>query len=668
MRDHAQFIVLIVALCLAACSSNETSSPADLVLDNAWIYTADGSRSIAEAVAIRDGIIVFVGSSAGAAKFIGDDTAVRDMGGAMLMPGIHDMHIHALGTVEPDSCDLRSEPRSLEQLVPVLKQCLVDYKLDQGAWLIVLQWAFSRGNEPSADLPHMRAALDAVSTEHPIILYGDDGHHAAANSLAMSLASSGRGENVPINAATLETEYAYYKPMIEVGPEGEPTGGIHEDARSLLRGSWFVDMLGMSGDLDEMLSRVAPRIAASGITSLQDAIVTPDTLAAYARLEERGEMTFRFRAAMVEPPHESIEGIDEHLAMLAELRQRYAAYKYIDANGVKLFADAVLEGNPMTSPPTMPVAAVLGSFRQPIFGGSVEDGTFDIIGYVDQDRETCRTVQSRPGDFASAERIATFVEEYGFYPQQCLRRSGVLEHDEEFIRAYIRKATEAGFNVHVHALSDRGVRIAVDELGKVKPIADRNGTTQSLAHVQLAHPDDQRRIGEFGISVVFTFVWATPGIAYEMMVVPFIEEVAGVDDLYNPDFYYMQNVYPAKSIQDAGGILVHGSDAPVGSRDPMPFASLQQAVYRSDGEVVLNESQRIDIHSAIEAFTINGARLMGHDESVGSIEVGKRADIIALSRNIVDLAESGRPEEISATTVTLTVFDGRVVHETAAGR
>ena len=244
-----------------------------------------------------------------------------------------------------------------------------------------------------------------------------------------------------------------------------------------------------------------------------------------------------------------------------------------------------------------------------------------------------------------------------------MKHSGVLEHEEDFIRAYIRKATEAGFHVHVHALADKGVYVAVDELAKVKEVADANGTSQSLAHVQLAHPDDQKRIGELGISVVFTFVWATPGLPYDMMVIPFIDEVEGVDDLYDPDGYYLQNVYPAKSIQDYGGNVVNGSDAPVGSRDPMPFVSLQQAVYRSNGEVVYNEAQRLDIHSAIAAFTINGARLFGHDDEVGSIEVGKKADVIALDRNIVELAEAGRVDEIGETQVTLTVFDGRLVFD-----
>jgi len=95
----------------------------------------------------------------------------------------------------------------------------------------------------------------------------------------------------------------------------------------------------------------------------------------------------------------------------------------------------------------------------------------------------------------------------------------------------------------------------------------------------------------------------------------------------------------------------------------MPFVSLAQSIYRSNGETVLNEKERIDIHSAIAAFTINGARLFGHEEKLGSIEVGKIADIIVLDQNIVELAERGEPENIVKTKVAMTIFDGNVVFE-----
>ena len=652
----------VTFILLTACVPGEEPAPADLVLTNGYIYTVDEARTVAEAVAVRGNRIVFVGSSADVATYVGDGTALRDLAGAMVMPGIHDMHVHALGTIESDLCDLNSAALSLEEMVPVLQGCLEEYEVAPGEWLIVHQWAFSSGNQPSAELPNIRAALDAVSTKHPIFLWGDDGHHGAANSAAFAQARNEAGEVVGINAATLSSDFAAFRPMIAVDAAGEPAGGISEDARGLLRPDPLADMVGMGGDAADKMPRVAARMAQSGITSLQDAIVTPATLAMYNWLEASGGMTFRFRAAMAEPPTEHIEAIDAHLESLKALRDQYKDSAFIRADEVKLFADGVLEGNPLTNPPTMPVAATLANFKQPIFGGSIDDGSFDIVGYVDPDGESCKSVRADPDAYDGIERITAFESGHGFFPQQCIATSGVLEHEEAFIRAYIRKATEAGFHVHVHALSDKAVRIATDEFAKVKGVADKTGLTQSLAHVQLAHPDDQKRIGELGISVVFTFVWITPSTQYELMVAPFIDEVAGVTDLYNMDHYYMQNVYPAKSIQEYGGILVNGSDAPVGSRDPMPFASLQQALYRSDGDVVLNEAERIDVHSAIAAFTINGARLMTHDDRLGSIETGKIADLIVLSQNIVELAEKGEIHKIGDTEVTTTIFDGKVVY------
>ncbi|MDH5501087.1 MAG: amidohydrolase family protein, partial [Gammaproteobacteria bacterium] len=495
---------------------------------------------------------------------------------------------------------------------------------------------------------------------------GDDGHHGAANSVAFANARNGQGDVVGISAATLETDFAEFKPMIAVDARGEPTGGVNEDARMLIRPNFFEDMLGMGGAAENTMPRVAAKLAANGITSIQDAIVSPESLAAYEWLQESGQMTFRLKAAMIEPESESIDAIDAHLAFLKELRAKHEGSELIRVNAVKLFADGVLEGNPLSSPPTLPVAAMLENFKQPIFGGNIDDGTFGIKGYVDQGRDVCKSVQADPKSFSTADRVGEFESEYGFYPQQCIPTSGILEHDEAFIRAYIRKATEAGFHVHVHALSDKAVRIAVDEFGKVKDIADKQNLTQSLAHVQIAHPDDQKRIGELGVSVVFTFVWTTPSIQYEMMVAPFIDELSGTEDLYNLDNYYMKNVYPAKSIQQFGGVLVNGSDAPVGSRDPMPFASLQQSIYRSNGENVMNAEERIDIHSAIAAFTRNGAKLFGHADRLGTIETGKVADIIAINQNLVELADSGEVSRIGETEVLLTVFNGKVVYPQAA--
>ncbi len=665
-------VICCFSLLLTACSKTEevaqTLPQADLILTHGYVYTVDGQRSVAQAVATQGEQIIFVGSNEEAMAFAGAETEVRDLQGAMVLPGFHDMHIHALGTVPPEMCDLNSQGYSLESLVPVLQACIEKYQLPAGEFLIVLQWNFSEGNQPSAALPNMRAALDAVSTEHPVFLWGNDGHHGAANSAAFALAKNEQGNVVGFSAETLAGELAAYRPMVAVDENGQPSGGINESARGLIRPDFFADFLGSSSSPESIMPKVAKALAASGITSIQDAWVSPEVLESYAWLEQNGLMTFRLRAAMGGPNGNKLEDIAPHLAMLKKLRERFADSELIEANAVKLFADAVLEGNPLSTPPTLPVAAMLNGYKQPIFKGSIEDGNFEIAGYVDQDSELCQSVQARPDDFTARDVLQAFAADHGYYPQQCIPYAGILEHPEEYIRSYIQQATEAGFNVHVHALADKGVRITVDEFARVKALADQLGVNQSIAHAQVVHPDDQKRIGELGIFTVFTLVWAASGLEYEMSVAPFIDEMQGVADLYNPDHYYIQNVYPAHSILQAGGPLVHGSDAPVGTRNPIPLLNLQMAISRGandEGQVALNPNEAIDVHQAIAALTINGAKLFQHDDKLGSIETGKTADLVVLDQNIVELAESGQVQLIGKTAVTLTVFNGKVVYDAA---
>ncbi len=645
-----------------------TNEHADIILTNAYVYTVDANRSIQQAVAIRDNEIIYVGNEQDAGNFRGDHTEVRDLGGRMLMPGLHDMHIHATGIVEPDMCDFNSEAKSLEAMVPLLQDCIEKYQIAEGEWLVVLQWAFSRGNRPSERLPTLRAALDAASDKHPIIMWGDDGHHAAVNSLALAGAKDKQGKVVGMNKDTISTVFADYRELIAVDETGEPNGGLSENARMLVRDNFMEDMLGLYATPDTMMPGVAEKLARNGITSIQDPYTGTTLAEYYAWLAASGQMTFRLRTAFFEFAADShkqagLAQIPEHVAQFKAEREKLKQYKLIQPNAVKLFADAVLEGNPFAQPPTLPVAAILGEFKQPVF--SIDPGaeTIEVSGYVDLDSELCTEVRNQSEHHSKEAVIRKFTDQHGYHPAQCTRGSGVLEHSETFIHEYVRQMTDAGFHVHIHALSDKGVRVATKAFAAVKQTADAKGLTQSITHVQLAHPDDVKRIGELGIYVAFTYIWAIPGLEYDVMVAPFIDEVTGVADLYNPEHYYMQNIFPVKSVMDAGGILTWGSDAPVSTRDPIPFPSMQAAVTRKAEGRVMNADQVISIHDAITAYTINGARLMGHENKLGSIEVGKTADLIVLNQNVVELAEQGQADSIAETLVDMTIFDGKIVYE-----
>ena len=642
--------------------------PADLLLTNAYVYTVDDSRTVAEAVAIRGNEIVHVGSNDETGRFIGSNTKVFDLDGRMLMPGLHDMHIHATGVVEPDMCDFKGDAKSLEEMAPFLQGCIEDYQVAEGDWLVVLQWPFSSGNQPSDRLKTIRAALDAASDKHPIILWGDDGHHAAVNSLALAQARDKNGNVVGINRETIETVFADFREMIAVDEAGEPSGVLSEGVRLVVRPDFIEDLLGLHSPAEDMMPAVARKLAASGITSIQDPYTVPELLEYYDWLEKSGLMTFRMRTAFFRHPDDAHNAADlaqipAYVEQFKAQREKLKNSKLIEPNAVKLFADAVLEGNPFATPPTLPVAAILGDFKQPVFSIDTGTGTVEVSGYVDLDGTACTEARNHPDRYGKPGMIRMFTDKHGYHPAQCIKSSGILEHTEEYIKEYVRQMTVAGFHVHIHALSDRGVRAAVDAFSEVKQDANAKGLTQSLTHVQLAHPDDVRRIGELGIYIAFTYVWIFPDVEYDTMVIPFIDKVDGIADLYNPEHYYMRNVYPVKSVMDAGGILTWGSDAPVDSRDPVPFASMQAAVTREADGVVMNAGQRIDIHDVLAAYTINGARLMGHDDKLGSIEVGKTADLVVLNQNVVELAQQGHAGRIGETLVDMTIFDGKVVFD-----
>jgi len=74
---------------------------------------------------------------------------------------------------------------------------------------------------------------------------------------------------------------------------------------------------------------------------------------------------------------------------------------------------------------------------------------------------------------------------------------------------------------------------------------------------------------------------------------------------------------------------------------------------------ILNAEERVDLATMIEAYTINGAYLIRREQVSGSVEVGKRADLIVLDRNLFEIPAA----EINDMVVELTLFDGEVVHQ-----
>jgi predicted amidohydrolase YtcJ len=648
----------------------QSRSQADIVLTGGKIYRG-AKLPAAEAMAARDGRIVFIGTDQDAARWTGPKSKVLDLKGARVLPGLVDAHIHPLDIVDLDFCDLASKPLTLRELSAFVRQCITRYKTASGERLVVHQWNYTTGNQPDSDFPTLRVALDKASSGQQVQLLGNDGHHGAFNSLALASAKNPAGKPVGLSKASLEKDFAAYKKFVGIDERGEPNGAANEDARYLINPNSMLNT-----DLTDVMKapqRITQRLNSVGITAILNAMTAPDTIAVFDALQQRDQLTVRVSLAQFYDPavYHNAAGNVDYDAMVAKavaIRDKYASNPLMRADFIKLFADGVLEGNPYAVPPTLPNGASLKDFLQPIFRIDAK-GLASVTGYVDTAAPLCADVRANAATYSDAARAAEFLKQHGYHPVQCTVSNGELQHDRAVILEFVRRFHAAGFNMHIHVIGDRALRTALDAIEAARKADGNYATRDSLAHIQLSAPEDVARVGRDHLYVAWTFAWMGVDTAYDMTVIPFLERIQGnaYRELHAPGSFYEANAYPVRAVQDAGGITAAGSDAPVETRDPRPFVNLAHAITRRNaGGRPLNASQDLNVDEAIDAYTINGARMLGIDKDAGSLQVGKSADFIVLDRDIIQLAADGHADDIAKTRVTHTWFRGKEVYVQAA--
>ena len=657
-----------IPLLLAAAAACAVPAPADLVVTDAKIYTAAGP-ALAEALAVRHGRLVYVGDAKSAEALIGPRTKVRRAGGRLVVPGLVDSHIHPIDIVDLDVCDLASASKSLRELADFVRACVEHYRPAPGKWLRVHQWN-PYGNVPDAEHPTLRAALDAAAPRTPVELMGNDGHKGAYNSAALALARNAAGRQVGLSAATLAGEFAGYRKLVGVDERGEPNGEVNEDARAVMVGQFNYNDLEL---VLEAPQRITARLNGAGITAVLDAAVYPEGLAVYDKLLRDRHMTVRATLAQFYDPSRTrtADGRVDYDAMVAKakaVRAKYAGNPFVRADFVKLFADGVVEGNPFAVPPTLGNAALLEPYLQPIFATDA-GGHATVTGYVDTGSAACVAARAEPSKYVSAADVAAFMGAHGFHPGQCQISNGVLQHEREIELEYVKRMHLAGFNLHIHVIGDRALRTALDAIEAARAADGINTTHDSLAHVQLTRPEDVARMGRDHLYLAYTYSWANDDLDYDMTAIPFLHRMMGNSDAarHTAGSWYEENTYPFRTSKDAGAILVGGSDAPVGKRDPQPFVNMAVAVTRRDpGQPAFNPRQAVTIREVLDAYTINGARMLGREQEFGSLEAGKSADFVVLDRDILSLADGGRADDIAGTRVLETWFRGRRVFRSTA--
>jgi predicted amidohydrolase YtcJ len=284
---------------------------------------------------------------------------------------------------------------------------------------------------------------------------------------------------------------------------------------------------------------------------------------------------------------------------------------------------------------------------------------------VDTDSALCKDVRAKPKKYEAVETVHAFMKEHGYHPGQCKISSGQMQHDRDVTMEFVKRFHMAGFTLHIHVIGDGSLKVALDAIEAARAADGISSQHDGLAHVQLAQPSDVARIGKDHLYVAFTYSWAFAEPQYDLTVIPFIDRVIGNSyaALHSPKNYYEPNVYPFKGVKNAGGILVAGSDAPVGTADPQPFVNMALAVTRRmPGKPPESPEQAISIRDVIDAYTINGARFLNRDQEAGSLEAGKSADFIVIDRDILALADAGKADQVAGTHVLETWFQGKQVY------
>ncbi len=659
-------IMLLSSVLITACQKDSPVT-VEKLFTNGVVYTANKTQQVVTSIGITNDRLVYVGNAKDAEALITTETEIIDLNGKMIIPGLHDVHIHLAGIVESDNCDLAGQAFSLTDMVPRLKQCLRRLELPDGEWLTVEQWPYYSGNEPSEIFPTIRSALDSVSNTHPIILLADDGHHGAVNSVAMSLAIDKNGLNIGLSKATLKNEFAHLKALIGIDNSGEPNGVINEDARKIvnLPNLWGYPEI----DLNVYI-KIAERLAAAGITSTMDAALRINEIASFAKWAAQSPLTYRLTAAFYADFEDYRPAIDQPIniaALMADLtatQQRHEGVLNLKIDTAKIFVDGVIEGDPYSFPPMLPNAASLNNYLQPIFAIDADSEVLKVAGYVDTNSDICVAVREKGAQSVAGTFKQSFLAEHGFLASQCFESNGILEKEYDFIMDYTLALYDAGINIHSHAIGDRAVRVALDTFEAARAASPASVAKFSIAHAQIIHPDDISRIADLDVAIAFTYSWIEPSTEYQMYVTPFIEPTFSEDDLYDPRGYVYKNTYPAASVLAAGGILVAGSDAPVEERDPRPMLNIEKAVSRQNEATgrILNANERVSVRDTLDAYTIKGAQMLGQADITGSLEVGKKADFVILSQDLVALEAQGNTDKISDTKILSTWFDGREIY------
>jgi predicted amidohydrolase YtcJ len=225
--------------------------------------------------------------------------------------------------------------------------------------------------------------------------------------------------------------------------------------------------------------------------------------------------------------------------------------------------------------------------------------------------------------------------------------------EPDALNSAVTRLDAEGFQVHFHTIGDRAVREALDAIEAARRANGPNDHRHHLSHIQVVHPDDIPRFRTLRVVANAQPLWAVHEGQMDDLTIPFLGEPR------------WRGQYPFASLVRAGVVLAMGSDWFVSSPDPIE--QLHVAVnrrpaphyaYGNGSDEVFLPDERLDLPTALAAFTMGSAYVNHLEGETGSVEVGKAADLAVIDRDLFALPV----EEIASARVEQTFVAGRRVY------
>ncbi|KAI2676413.1 amidohydrolase [Pseudomonas sp. TNT3] len=578
---------------LVGCQT-QGSSAADTIMRNGYVYTVDGQNSVQQAIAVSGGKIVYVGSDAGVSSFIGPHTRLIDLAGRMVMPGFVDAHMHpGDGGRAMTLCDLKYQTMTRKVFQQTIQACL-DAEKDKGPDVWLEVGSWDRMGMHGLDGDPDKSTLDALKTQRPIQVRSSDFHTVLVNSRGLAVAG--------VDKRTADPGDGKYARDSAGNPTGICEDGAAESMALVVPPATDAEKLKQTrAALDAMRQQ--------GITSFFDALSGPESGKAFTQLQQSGELTARALLAIKLDPSAAAADPAKTIAEAKALADIYDQGEAKPAPGVsmrhvKLFMDGIINAPADTGAMLTPYLRNTGTEKAPKWA---------------------------PG-----------------------KNLGELYFPPQVLNPLMLKAVQAGLDPHLHATGERAVRDSLNSIEYVRQQLPGNGFRPAIAHAESVDPADYSRFKALDVTATMSFQWAQQAPS----------TIDGTSDHLGPARF--SRMEPSGSIADAGGRVAYGSDWPV---DPLDeFLALKIGVTRAGDPQnphsygpnyagKLNADPALSRTEVLRTITMNAAEQLKLDTVVGSLEVGKFADLIVLDKNFMQVPEQalGRNE------VLLTVVGGKVV-------